>query len=71
MNEPNLTSAAKLRLALDLFGSGVALMRCKLRRERPDADEAEIEQALTAWLRTRPGAEHGDAPGRLRPERLN
>jgi hypothetical protein len=71
MIEPTLTPAAKLRLALDLFGSGVALMRCKLQREHPGADEDEIERELIAWLRTRPGAEHGDAPGRLRPERVN
>ncbi|RKY21772.1 MAG: hypothetical protein DRQ55_03245 [Planctomycetota bacterium] len=64
-----LTPAGKLRLALDLFESGVALMRQNLRRERPSASESEIEAALVAWLRTRPGAEHGDAVGRLRPVR--
>lgn len=70
MNEPvgpALTPAAKLRLAFDLFDSGVDLMRQKLRREHPAASEEEIERALTAWLRHRPGAEHGDAPGRPRP----
>jgi hypothetical protein len=67
MTESSLTPAARLRLALDLFESGVALMRQRLRRERPDADEQELERALAEWLRTRPGAEAGDAPGRPRP----
>ena len=67
MIETPLTPAAKLRLALDLFESGVALMRQKLRRERPEAGDDEIEQALSDWLGERPGAEHGDAPGRPRP----
>jgi hypothetical protein len=62
-----LSPTARLRLALDLFESGVALMRQKLRRERPSAQEAEIDAAVVAWLRTRPGAEHGDAVGRPRP----
>lgn len=63
----SLSPAAKLRIALDLFESGVALMRQNLRRSRPEASEDEIEAALVAWLRTRPGAEHGDAVGRPRP----
>jgi hypothetical protein len=57
----------RLRLAFDLFESGVALMRQRLCRERPGADEQEIERALAEWLRHRPGAEAGDAPGRPRP----
>ncbi len=66
-----LSPVARLRLALDLFESGVALVRQRLRRERPSATEDEIEAAVVAWLRTRPGAEHGDAVGRpRRPEEL-
>lgn len=56
--------AVRLRTACDLFDTGVALQRQQLRREHPDASSAEIEQRLAAWLQTRPGAEHGDAPGR-------
>jgi hypothetical protein len=58
--------AAKLRLACDLFDSGVAMMRETLHRKFPTAAESAIADALAAWLRERPGAEHGDAPGRLR-----
>lgn len=57
---------AKLRLACDLFDAGVAMMRQTLRRRLPAAPESAIADALAAWLRERPGAEHGDAPGRLR-----
>lgn len=59
-------SAAKLRLACDLFDSGVAMMRQTLRRRFPLASEGTIADALARWLLERPGAEHGDAPGRLR-----
>jgi hypothetical protein len=66
VTENPLSPAAKLRLALDLFEDGVALMRQKLRRSSPEATDAEIERALKAWLSTRPGAEHGDSYGRPR-----
>ena len=57
-------AAERLRLALDMFATGEALMRQKLRREHPDATDAEIEGRLTTWLQERPGAEAGDAVGR-------
>jgi hypothetical protein len=57
---------AKLRLALDLFDSGVAMMRETLRRRFPDASDQTIAEVLAGWLRERPGAEHGDTDGRLR-----
>jgi hypothetical protein len=57
-------AATRLRLALDLFEAGEAMKRAQLRREHPEAPEAEIESLLLAWLRERPGAEHGDAAGR-------
>jgi len=52
------------RLALDLFDTGVELMRQNLRRAHADADEQAIERQLATWLRTRPGAEYGDCSGR-------
>jgi Rv0078B-related antitoxin len=58
--------AAKLRLACDLFDTGVAMMRQTLQRRFPTASDQAIADALAAWLRERPGAEHGDALGRLR-----
>jgi hypothetical protein len=63
--EADLEAAARrLRLALDLFRTGEEMMRQRLRREHPDLSEREIEQRLVAWLRERPGAEHGDSPGK-------
>jgi hypothetical protein len=59
-------AAANLRAALEMFGVGESIMRQKLRRDHPHASEAEIEDRLSAWLSERPGAEHGDAPGRMR-----
>lgn len=60
-------AARRLRQAFDLFEAGVSMMRARLRRDHPDADEAQIARLVGDWLRTRPGAEDGDGPGRLRP----
>jgi hypothetical protein len=57
--------AAAFQAALDLFETGVRMMRQNLRRQYPDATDAQIEQRLGAWLRARPGAEFGDCPGRV------
>jgi hypothetical protein len=59
--------AERYQLALDLFEAGEQIMRQNLRRRFPSARGDEIEAHLTAWLRTRPGAEGGDAIGRVRP----
>jgi hypothetical protein len=59
-----MSPAQKFRAALELHEVGVALMRQNLRRRNPDASAAEIEKLLSVWLRTRPGAEYGDAVGR-------
>jgi hypothetical protein len=56
--------AARLRAAFDLCALGESMRVAQLRREHPDATDAEIEAMLVAWLETRPGAEHGDAWGR-------
>ena len=49
---------------LDLFQTGVDVMRQNLRRRHRDATEQEIEHLLGRWMRKRPGAEAGDCPGR-------
>lgn len=56
-----MSPADKLRAALELHEVGVALMRQNLRRRHPGESDAMIEKRLVEWLRTRPGAEHGDA----------
>jgi hypothetical protein len=62
---PSTSAAARtFRLTLDLFDTGLQLMRQNLRRTYPDADEREIDRRLRSWIRERPGAEYGDCPGR-------
>lgn len=61
--EASARAAERLRLALEMFGTGEAMMRQKLRRQHPDETDAEIEARLIAWLQERPGAEAGDAVG--------
>jgi hypothetical protein len=52
------------RTTLDLFQTGVDLMRQNLRRRHPEASDREIERLLGQWLKERPGAEFGDSAGR-------
>jgi hypothetical protein len=52
------------RTTLDLFQTGVDLMRQNLRSRHPDANEHEVDRLIQAWLLERPGAEFGDCPGR-------
>jgi Rv0078B-related antitoxin len=59
----NSIAARKLRLALDMYEAGEQMQRMRLRRERPDADVADIEAAVDMWRMTRPGAEAGDSAG--------
>jgi len=49
------------RTTLDLFSTGVELMRQNLRRDQPQASESEIDRRLEECLQERPG----DSPGRL------
>lgn len=60
----SLTPSEKLRIALELFESGVAMMRETLRRDHPAESDAQIEERLRRWIRHRPGAEDGDCVGR-------
>jgi hypothetical protein len=56
--------AARFQTTLALFEMAEAMLRQKLRREYPEASEAEIEAHVREWLERRPGAEHGDGVGR-------
>jgi hypothetical protein len=56
--------ADAFRTTLDLFETGLDLMRQNLRRSHPRARDEEIERLLRDWLLQRPGAESGDCPGR-------
>lgn len=59
-----LSVADAFKTTLDLFGTGLDVMRQNLRRRHPGATDQEIERLLGEWLVERPGAESGDCPGR-------
>jgi len=59
-----LTLEERARLTLELIDLGIKIMRQNLKRRFPDEPDLAIEGRLTEWLRTRPGAEDGDAWGR-------
>ena len=59
-----LTPAERFRITMELFETGINIMRQTLERDYPDATEREIDDRLKAWLQHRPGAEYGDCPGR-------
>jgi len=61
-----LSSGERLRTALDLFELGEEVMRQNLRRAHPGESADQIEERLSQWLLTRPGAELGDGVGRAR-----
>jgi hypothetical protein len=65
MPETSTTAAESFSAALDLFQTGIDLMRQNLRRAHPDAGDAEIDRLLHIWLTDRPGARWGDCPGRV------
>jgi hypothetical protein len=56
-------AALRIDTAVDLFSAGCDMMKQKLMREHPDADDETIERLLCEWLHIRPGAEFGDAEG--------
>jgi len=57
-------AAARLRTALELQETGIALQRQSLARRFPQDSEAEVTARLAHWLRDRPGAQQGDGEGR-------
>jgi hypothetical protein len=56
--------ASRLRATCALADAARELMRARLKLEHPEATNQAIEGMLSDWLRTRPGAEHGDGVGR-------
>jgi hypothetical protein len=58
--KPSDLIAEAFRTTLDLFGTGLALMRQNLKRAAPEATDQEIDRRLRQWLHERPGAESGD-----------
>lgn len=66
-NDRDAKAAARLRTALELQRTGIALFRQSLVRRFPNESEAEVRARLSRWLRERPGAELGDGEGRPVP----
>jgi len=50
MPAPSLSIAEAFRTTLDLFDTGLGLMRQNLRRNLPEAGDEEIDRLLRAWL---------------------
>lgn len=69
MDADALTPEQKLRLAFEMHDLGCAMMRQNLIRRFPHESAEQLERRFLEWLHSRPGAEHGDAPGRLRSVR--
>lgn len=51
----------KLATALALLDDGIDLMRCRLRRERPDLSQQQVDVLIEQWLRPVPGHLQGNA----------
>ena len=57
-------ASRRLNLAFELFEAGCEIMKQNLKRRHPDLSSEQLQGKLVSWLQNRPGAEHGDAPGR-------
>lgn len=62
---PPEEAQARFEVLVDLAELAEEMMRARLRREDPQASREVIESRIEAWLADRPGAEYGDAEGRL------
>lgn len=61
MQERDRQRASKrLRTAIELHESGIAMKRAQLRRAFPEMADRAIEREVAAWLSRRSGAEFGD-----------
>ena len=59
--------ADRLKATLELCAFGIGMTRARLAREHPGVPPEELARLLAEWMLERPGAEHGDGVGRLRP----
>lgn len=59
------SAVAKFQIIMELRRLGERAFLHKLREKHPDLSQQEINDELTKWYRTRPGAEHGDGVGRI------
>ena len=47
-----LNPAEKLAQALEVMRAGIRIKRSALRRQFPEADEADVDRRLAEWLRS-------------------
>ncbi len=66
----NLQVLERMRLTFDLCQTAEAMKRQSFRRRHPALGAEAIEKLMAEWRLIRPGAEHGDGPGRPAPRRL-
>jgi hypothetical protein len=66
MRAPEETPAERLRIAFELVDFVERMIRARVRRDRPDASDDEIEAAVDAWYQDRRCAPDGDAVGTVR-----
>jgi hypothetical protein len=58
-----LGAAENLRVVFELYDLAVAMVAQQHRRTNPGATEEEVDAAVLAWQRDRPGAPDGDCAG--------
>ncbi|MEJ7624229.1 MAG: hypothetical protein WKF34_09575 [Pyrinomonadaceae bacterium] len=58
-------SIAKFEMIGELQELGERAFIHKVKERNPDITTEELRIEINRWYRTRPGAEHGDGPGRL------
>jgi hypothetical protein len=54
-----------VEIAIELYELAEHMLRQRLHREQPHRPASQIESEVNRWRVARPGAEHGDAPGRV------
>ena len=54
-----------VEIAIQLYELAEAMLRQRLRREIPRMTRGAIEVEVRRWQHERPGARHGDGPGRV------
>lgn len=56
-----------VEIAIELYELAEAMLRQRLRREHPRWSRQTVENEVNRWRIARPGAVHGDSPGRVVP----
>ncbi|MGQ0464956.1 MAG: hypothetical protein ACT4QG_06510 [Sporichthyaceae bacterium] len=65
------TDSGGIPMALALYDLGISMYRQRLRNDRPELSEAEIDAVVAEWLERRPGAEFGDMADGVLSDRLS